>query len=39
LEKGFLGRANRLLDIKWSIDGVVQKGRQVGKKLAFQHAT
>jgi len=35
LEKGFLGRANRLLDKKWSIDGVVQKGRQVGKKIGF----
>jgi riboflavin kinase/FMN adenylyltransferase len=35
LEKGFLGKANRLLDKKWSIDGVVQKGRQVGKKIGF----
>jgi riboflavin kinase/FMN adenylyltransferase len=35
LEKGFLERANKLLSRKWSIDGMVQKGRQVGKKLGF----
>ena len=35
LEKGFLEKANNLLNRKWSIDGIVQKGRQVGKKIGF----
>ena len=35
LEKGFLEKANNLLSRKWSIDGMVQKGRQVGKKIGF----
>ncbi|MDA8783720.1 bifunctional riboflavin kinase/FAD synthetase [Candidatus Pelagibacter bacterium] len=35
LEKGFLEKANKLLNKKWSIEGVVQKGRQVGKKIGF----
>jgi riboflavin kinase / FMN adenylyltransferase len=35
LEKGFLERANRLLNKKWSIEGIVEKGRQVGKKVGF----
>jgi riboflavin kinase/FMN adenylyltransferase len=35
LEDGYLERANKLLDRKWSIDGMVQKGRQVGKKIGF----
>ena len=35
LEKGFLDKANKLLNRKWSIEGVVQKGRQVGKKIGF----
>jgi riboflavin kinase/FMN adenylyltransferase len=35
LENGYLEKANRLLDRKWSIDGIVQKGRQVGKKIGF----
>ena len=35
LEKGFLEKANQLLNRKWSIDGIVQKGRQVGKKIGF----
>ena len=35
LEKGFLERANKLLDRKWSINGMVQKGRQIGKKIGF----
>ena len=35
LEKGFLQKANKLLDRKWSIEGMVQKGRQVGKKIGF----
>ena len=32
LENGFLKKANKLLDRNWTIQGVVQKGRQVGKK-------
>jgi riboflavin kinase/FMN adenylyltransferase len=35
LVKGFLAKANMLLNRKWSIDGFVQKGRQVGKKIGF----
>ena len=35
LEKGFLERANKLLNKKWSIEGIVQRGRQVGKKVGF----
>ena len=35
LEKGFLFEANKLLNRKWSIEGVVQKGRQLGKKIGF----
>jgi riboflavin kinase/FMN adenylyltransferase len=35
LEKGLLKKANRLLNRKWSIDGIVQKGRQLGKKIGF----
>jgi riboflavin kinase/FMN adenylyltransferase len=35
LEKGFLEEANKLLNRKWTIDGMVKKGRQVGKKIGF----
>jgi riboflavin kinase/FMN adenylyltransferase len=35
LEKGLLERANKLLNRKWSIVGMVQKGRRVGKKIGF----
>jgi riboflavin kinase/FMN adenylyltransferase len=35
LEKGFLKKANILLNRKWSINGMVQKGRQLGKKIGF----
>ena len=35
LEKGFLNKANKLLNRKWSISGFVQKGRQIGKKIGF----
>ncbi|MDC3034066.1 bifunctional riboflavin kinase/FAD synthetase [Candidatus Pelagibacter sp.] len=35
LEKGYLQKANKLLDRNWTIDGMVQKGRQVGKKIGF----
>jgi riboflavin kinase / FMN adenylyltransferase len=35
LEKGFLEKSNKLLNRRWSIEGTVQKGRQVGKKIGF----
>ncbi len=35
LEKGFLNKANSLLSRNWTIQGVVKKGRQVGKKIGF----
>ena len=35
LEKGLLEKANKLLNRKWTIDGVVKKGRQIGKKIGF----
>jgi len=35
LAKGYLEKANKLLDRNWTIDGKVQKGRQVGKKIGF----
>ena len=35
LEKGFLSKANNLLNRNWAIQGVVKKGRQVGKKIGF----
>jgi riboflavin kinase/FMN adenylyltransferase len=35
LEKGKLKIANKLLNRNWSIEGVVQKGRQQGKKIGF----
>ena len=35
LEKGYLQKANRLLNRRWTIEGTVQKGRQVGKKIGF----
>ena len=35
LENGYLEKANKLLDRNWTIDGKVQKGRQVGKKIGF----
>jgi len=35
LENGFLAKANKLLGRNWTIQGVVQKGRQVGKKIGF----
>ena len=30
-----MDKANKLLDRKWCIEGNVQKGRQVGKKIGF----
>ena len=35
LEKGYLKKTNKLLGRNWSIEGVVQKGRQQGKKIGF----
>jgi len=35
LEKGFLSKANNLLNRNWTIQGVVKKGRQIGKKIGF----
>ena len=35
LENGFLEKANKLLSRNWSIVGIVQKGRQIGKKIGF----
>ena len=35
LEKGLLNKANNLLKRNWAIQGVVKKGRQVGKKIGF----
>ena len=35
LENGFLEKANKFLNRKWSIEGIVKKGRQVGKKIGF----
>ena len=35
LEKGHLKKTNKLLGRNWSIEGIVQKGRQQGKKIGF----
>ncbi|WP_440925702.1 bifunctional riboflavin kinase/FAD synthetase [Candidatus Pelagibacter sp.] len=35
LEKGLLKQANNLLSRNWTIQGVVRKGRQIGKKIGF----
>ena len=35
LEKGYLKKANKILSRNWSIEGIVQKGRQQGKKIGF----
>ena len=35
LSNGNLYKANILLNRKWSIDGIVEKGRQQGKKIGF----
>ena len=35
LQIGKLKEANKLLKRNWAINGVVEKGRQVGKKLGF----
>jgi len=38
LQTGKLKEANKLLNRKWSIEGKVQKGRQLGKKIGFPTA-
>ena len=35
LERGFLKEANKLLNRNWTVEGIVEKGRQVGKKIGF----
>jgi riboflavin kinase/FMN adenylyltransferase len=35
IEKGNLKHVNKLLNRNWSIEGIVQKGRQQGKKIGF----
>ena len=35
LERGDLKKANKALTRNWSIEGIVQKGRQQGKKIGF----
>jgi len=35
LEKGNLEKANSFLGRPWTVDGIVQKGRQIGKKIGF----
>jgi riboflavin kinase/FMN adenylyltransferase len=39
LEKGNLKNTNKLLGRNWSIEGIVQKGRQEGKKIGFPTCT
>ncbi len=38
LQNGKLNNANKLLKRKWSIDGKVQKGKQLGQKIGFPTA-
>ncbi|MDC3090079.1 bifunctional riboflavin kinase/FAD synthetase [Candidatus Pelagibacter sp.] len=38
LQKGKLDEINKLLNREWSIEGKVQKGRQLGKKIGFPTA-
>jgi len=35
LQNGNLNRANKILKRNWSIEGIVQKGRMMGKKIGF----
>ncbi len=35
LENGKLNKANKFLNRNWTIEGVVEKGRQLGKKIGF----
>ena len=36
LQKGYLDLANRLLTRTWFIDGFVQKGKKIGRKLGYR---
>ena len=38
LQKGKLNEANKLLNRNWSVEGRVQKGKQLGKKIGFPTA-
>ena len=38
LQRGKLNKVNKLLNRKWSIEGRVQKGKQLGKKIGFPTA-
>ena len=38
VQKGNLEKANKILNKNWSIEGKVQKGRQLGKKIGFPTA-
>ncbi len=38
LQNGKLDEANKLLNRKWSIQGIVQKGKQLGNKIGFPTA-
>ena len=38
LQKGRLEKANKILNRNWSIQGIVQKGRQLGQKIGFPPA-
>ena len=38
LQKGQLKKANKILNRSWSINGKVQKGKQLGKKIGFPTA-
>jgi len=38
LQKGELNKVNKLLNREWSIEGKVQRGRQLGKKIGFPTA-
>ena len=35
LERGYLDKANKLLNRNWTVEGIVQKGRQIGRKIGF----